>query len=186
MRWKSVDQSGAWFSECDQYRYLLWRELHGSLNLFPMDTKDRDCTIQTGGSVLFIMLNPSTADATQNDPTIRRCIDYGTRWGFSQLLVANIFGWRSTDPTVLEDLEDPVGPANDKIIKLAATTADRVICAWGNDGVLNHRGSAVLDMIREAGVTPHCLNQNQGGQPVHPLYQPKALQGRELTNVLQH
>ncbi len=124
--------SPAIFSPCRRYRYLLMRRVS-----FLAET-----------TCLFIMLNPSTADETQDDPTIRRCMGFARRWGFGVLVVANIFAWRATDPQELHDLGFPhastttitaVGPENDLFICTAAVEADKIICAWGNHGLLYDR-----------------------------------------------
>lgn len=171
MRWKAHSPNGAWFSDDENHRYMLWRDLQGGL--FHSARIEIAC--------LFIMLNPSTADASHDDPTVRRCIDYATRWNFHQLVVCNLFAWRSTDPEGLHKAEDPIGPENDRAILLAAETADLVVCAWGNHGSLNQRGSKVQTMLIDHGVKLYCLGQNQDGAPVHPLYQRKDLKPKRIS-----
>src|SRR6185295_2456507 len=96
---KTVTESGATFSSCRRWRYLLWRR---------WDEKKPVAN--------FLMLNPSTADETQLDPTCSRARDYAERWGYGALIVTNVFGWRSTDPDVMKAAKDPVGPGNDAAI----------------------------------------------------------------------
>lgn len=151
-------RGGAIFSPCDTYRYVLWRNW------------------SVGPMCCFIMLNPSTADATNDDPTVRRCIGFARRWGYGGVEVVNIFALRSTDPRALRRHVDPVGPDNDQAIRLAARRADRVVCAWGNHGRLHNRGPAVLAGLVLMGIRPLCFKLTKStpgkpGQPEHPLYQ---------------
>ena len=120
------------------------------------------------------MLNPSTADEDTNDRTVAKCIRYATGWGYGSLLVLNIFAWRSTEPSVLKDLEDPIGPENDAAIMAGIRGAGVVLCAWGKHGVIRGRGLEVLASLRAAGVTPRALSLNKDGSPAHPLYLPSA------------
>src|SRR5438094_9798340 len=112
-----LSASGAVFSKCRRWRYLLWRR---------WDEKRP--------SANFLMLNPSTADETQLDPSCTRARDYAARWGFGGLLVTNIFAWRATDPEQMKAARDPVGRGNDRAILRAAREAAIVVCAWGNHG----------------------------------------------------
>jgi len=139
------------FSPCTRYRFRLWREWG--------DASSR---------CLFVMLNPSTATAEVDDPTIRRCVGYAKRWGFGALDVANIFALRSTDPEALYAEADPVGAGNDEAIVELARCASRVVLAWGAHGAYQGRGSAVLRLL--AGVPCVALGVTQSGQPRHPLY----------------
>ena len=150
-------QSGstAMFSTCTRYRYLLTRRWAPG-----------------GTSVLFLMLNPSTADATLDDPTIRRCLCFARSWGHSSLVVANIFAWRSTDPRALGGSSDPIGPENDSVILAAAREASVTICAWGKRGALHGRAAEVITTLRAHGIDLRALKLNGDGSPVHPLYQP--------------
>lgn len=155
--------SGAEFSPCNTYRYSLsrWWSSH------PV----------AGRCCLFVMLNPSTADATADDPTIRRCIGFARSWGFDGLEVVNIFALRSTDPRTLYAHPEPIGPRNDEVIAESACFAGRVVCAWGNHGRLLGRGAEVLASLVAAGIQPWCFRLTRAGQPEHPLYQSSA---REL------
>jgi len=142
--------SGALLSPCRSYRYLLWRRW------------------ADGPYLNFIMLNPSTADESEDDATIRRCVERAKRMEFSALSVTNLFAYRSTDPRMLKTVADPVGPDNDKALVDTATGAGMVICAWGNHG--EKRAAAVLKIL--SGVRVHCLRKTKIGQPEHPLYIP--------------
>jgi len=116
------------------------------------------------------MLNPSTADAFQLDPTNRRCVGFAQAWGFGALVTTNIFAFRSTNPAGLRTTNDAVGPENDDAIATAACSADLVIAAWGTHGELQGRGEAVRTMLCEAGVELHALKLTKAGHPGHPLY----------------
>ncbi len=150
--------SGAAFSPCRQWRYLLWRQWDAAL---PMAN--------------FLMLNPSTADEFRLDPTCARARGYAERWGYGTLVVTNVFGWRATDPGDMKAAADPVGPGNDKAIVRAAREAGIVVCAWGNHGAHAGRSERVVALLREVGVELHALKVNAGGEPAHPLYLRKDL-----------
>lgn len=147
------DLPAAEFSPCRTWRYVLRRRW------------------APGGAVGFILLNPSTADETQNDPTIRRCIGYAKAWGFGALVLGNLFAYRATDPAVMRVAADPVGPGNNEALRLICREAEgRVICGWGADGVFMDRGKHVATLLRDAGATPQALALTASGQPRHPLY----------------
>lgn len=143
-------KSGATFDSTGAYRYALWRVWDAA--------KPR---------VTFILLNPSTADATHDDPTIRRCIGFGRAWGYGRLDVVNLFAYRATHPNVLKMATDPIGPENNAHIAQAAVENDSVVAAWGNHGQWLERGQQVLRMLNR---TIYCLGITQQGQPRHPLY----------------
>lgn len=144
-------EAAAHFSPCGRYRYTLQRSWDAG-----------------GPAVLFVGLNPSTADAERNDPTIRRCIGYAKNWGFGRLVVANLFALRATDPRDLLAASEPVGPENDRWLAKCQAEADLVVAAWGNHGVHLGRSAAVLRELKN----PHCLRINASGEPAHPLYLP--------------
>lgn len=122
--------------------------------------------------MLFIGLNPSTADENKDDQTIRRCIDYAQRWGYGGLKMANLFAYRATLPSDLKKAKEPIGVDNNGYIKELSKGAAITIVAWSNDGSYLDRDKDVLKLIEE----PMCLNINKSGQPSHPLYQKKELQ----------
>jgi hypothetical protein len=146
----------AQFSACGAYRYGLTR------------------VWAAGPRLLFVMLNPSTADEVRNDPTIARCETRARTAGFAGFGVVNLFAFRATDPRALRLADDPVGPENDRIIRRAAAKAGFVVCAWGNHGALNARALAVRHILSGCGKTLHHLGLTRSGQPVHPLYIPLA------------
>lgn len=150
--------SAAFFSPDKAYRYYLSRRWDFALPY---------CA--------FVMLNPSTADAQQDDPTIRRCIAYAKAWGYGGLVVVNIFAYRATDPKELYKLLDPVGPANMEYVIDAGRHAAKTICAWGANGKFRTQGRKVIRALREAGVELYCLTTTDGGEPGHPLYLKKSL-----------
>ena len=150
--------SGAEFSRCRRWRYLLWRQWDARRPI-----------------ANFLMLNPSTADEVKLDPSCTRARNYAERWGFGALVVTNVFGWRATDPARMKAVPDPVGPRNDAAILRAAREAALVVCAWGNHGAHLERASAVVSLLREAGVALHYLRLNGAGHPAHPLYLPGSL-----------
>ena len=120
----------------------------------------------------WLMLNPSTADEEDNDPTVERCEVRARQWGYDGVMVANIFALRSTNPLVLKSfVGDPIGGLeNDAYILNMARECFPVICAWGTHGTLFGRGAEVLKMLRENKVDPWALRANKDGSPEHPLY----------------
>lgn len=116
------------------------------------------------------MLNPSRADAEQDDPTIRACLQFAQRWGYGGLQVVNLFGYRTPTPKALATVADPVGDGCDRAILSAAATTDRIILAWGNWGSLWGRDQAVLAQLTPHAHKLHSLGINQSQQPRHPLY----------------
>lgn len=133
----------------------------------------RDLGMVGEGACCFVMLNPSTADATQDDQTIRRCIGYARSFGCWRLEVVNLFAYRSTDPNLLYGMsrDVAVGPENDWHIRAACLGSRIVVCAWGNHGSLFGRATEVLAIIRGRGATPMALKiNNKSQQPAHPLY----------------
>lgn len=156
---------GAVFAPDRKHRYLLWRRI-----------LQCDLLMPARGICLFNMLNPSTADESEEDPTVRRTIDYASRWGCSTLIVTNMYGWMSTDKEALCGLPDPVGRDNDLWIAAAAAAADIVIAAWGNGPSkldIRPRARHVLRLIDRPTM---CLGITEEGNPWHPLYRPKTFQ----------
>jgi hypothetical protein len=144
------------------YRYHLGRQWN---QLFP-----RRCC--------FIMLNPSTADAEIDDPTIRRCIGFAKAWGFGALDVVNLFAYRATDPKELMRTTEPIGPDNDRWIRTVTGSAgcQLVVAAWGAHRMAGTRGFTVAGLIDRPMV---CLGRTKDGYPKHPLYVPAAVE-REM------
>ena len=153
-----ASDAGAQFSRCRRWRYLLWRRWDPSRPV-----------------ANFLMLNPSTADERQLDPSCTRARNYAENWGYGALIVTNVFGWRATDPGEMKAVPDPVGAGNDAAIVRAAREAALVVCAWGNHGAHQERAQAVAGLLREAGVALHYLRMNGAGHPSHPLYLPGTL-----------
>lgn len=153
-----MSAAAALFSPDRAYRYLLRRHIGGSR-----------------GRLLFVMLNPSKADETHDDATIRRCIGFARRWSCADMEVANLFGLMATDARELLRHPDPVGAGNDAAIRAALARADKVILAWGNHAAHpKHRArtAAVLRMARAA-CRPYRIGAlTKSGQPRHPLRLP--------------
>lgn len=118
--------------------------------------------------VAFIGLNPSTADASIDDATIRKCIAFATAWGYGSLLMLNLFAFRATDPCVMMQAADPVGPDNDGWIMNPPRSVAYFVACWGTKGV--HRGrEAAVRMLRPGLL---CIRRTKQGHPEHPLYLP--------------
>lgn len=117
----------------------------------------------------WIMLNPSTADAFADDPTIKRCKAFARREGCGGINVVNLFAHRATHPAALRRAADPVGPANDQAIEVYAREAHLVVVAWGAGGALNGRAGDVGQRLTAAGVQLRCLGITKDGHPKHPL-----------------
>lgn len=122
----------------------------------------------TRPQVAFVMLNPSTADAHQDDPTIRRCVGFAKQWGFGRLAVVNLFAYRATRPADLLIADDPVGEDNDAHLLNACRASETIVCAWGNHGAHRGRDAAVCALLEDFPLM--CLGLTQRGQPRHPLY----------------
>lgn len=142
----------AQFSTCRKYRYALWRWW------------DR-----TKPYAMFIGLNPSTADETNDDPTIRRCIGFVAEWGYGGLCMANLFAFRATDPKNMMKHPEPIGPKNDYWLLELSRQAGIVIAAWGAKGEYKHRSKTACAALRDL----KCLGLTKTGHPRHPLYLPK-------------
>lgn len=148
-----LERREAVFSVSGKYRYLLrivWNET------LPL------CQ--------FIGLNPSTADESQDDPTLRRCKSFARRWGHGGLLMTNVFAFRATDPDVMMRQIDPVGPNNHDFILEAAKQCSTIVAAWGNDGAYGQWGFHVQILLQNAHHRVHCFKFTKTGQPYHPLY----------------
>lgn len=124
-----------------------------------------------GRRLSVIMLNPSTADGTQDDATIRRCIGFAKRHGLSGLRVVNLFALRSTNPAALRSHPDPVGPRNDEFI-LEAAKDSLMVAAWGAHGFAGFRAAEVAATLAGAGVSLQAWGTTKAGHPGHPLYLP--------------
>ena len=123
--------------------------------------------------LLFVMLNPSTADATQDDPTIRRCIDFARQWNYGSLEVVNLFAFRATDADELVKAWDPIGPQNNEHIDLAVRRASTIVAAWGTRKIAKIRGQEVAAIVKYTGHGMNCLGTNEHGSPWHPLFRPR-------------
>lgn len=141
---------GAVFSDCRAYRYSLWREW------------DRDAR-----QLVVVGLNPSTADETQDDPTIRRCIGFAKREGCGKLVMLNLFAFRATRPKDMLAALDPVGAHNDAMLRSYADDPRTavVLAAWGN-----HGSPERVAEVRALFPLLYCLGRNASGSPKHPLY----------------
>jgi hypothetical protein len=126
--------------------------------------------------MLWLMLNPSTADEWKLDPTLRRCKAYAERWGFDGMHVRNIFAFRATEPKDMKDAPDPVGPENDWWLTRDLDKFERIVAGWGAHGTFMGRGDRVRDMLTLAGRPPLALRVTKGGMPQHPLYLPGDLE----------
>jgi hypothetical protein len=142
----------------NEYRYLLTRELNLTINK----------------TLTFIMLNPSTANEIDNDPTITRCIKYACKWGFDRLFVVNLYAYRATDPRELAMLKlfPPVGPKNDSFINYAFVNSEQIVAAWGGNLLKDgpDRVKRIIELAARARKQIFCLKVNQDGNPAHPLY----------------
>jgi hypothetical protein len=159
--YKHVRRS-AEISECGRYRWWLRRS---------WDIWDRGEHVQGKGVVCFVMLNPSTADAMQDDPTIRRCIGFAKAWGYDTLSVRNLFPWRATDPKELLTAPHVTGGHRGDTELLVSCTAHLVVAAWGA-GVPFSRDREAMAMFRDhfQSVPIFCLGTTKHGHPRHPLY----------------
>jgi hypothetical protein len=143
--------TGARLSDCGAYRYTLTRRWAND-----------------GPTATFIMLNPSTADAEQDDPTIRRCLGFAKALGCGRLIVGNLYAYRATKPADLWLAADPVGPDNDATLAALADTDGPLIAAWG----INAKPARVGAALTLLGPKLTALGVTKQGAPRHPLYLP--------------
>ena len=178
-------EQGATFSADRQFRYGLWRTWKkDALKGF------KQGSFSHAGFVLWIMLNPSTADEHVLDPTLRRCEGYSLEWGFDGFVVCNLFAFRSTDPDVLLTTKrlglDIIGPDNDATITKYGVRAARIVAGWGSlkySGI-EDRARIVERLLFECGRHMFCLGENLDRSPKHPLYLSKKRQLRSYATVL--
>lgn len=152
-------KSDACLSSCRTWRYWLLREWDSSLP-----------------QLTVIGLNPSTADETLDDPTIRRCIGYAKAWGLGSLVMLNLFAYRATNPREMKTALDPIGPDNDAFLRMNSDGV--LLAAWGTHGTFRQRGDEVRRLLSARPL--HCLGVTANGQPKHPLYLRADLQPERL------
>lgn len=150
-------ESKASFSEDRLYRFTLYRRW-----------------AEAGQEILFICLNPSTADEDYNDPTVWRCVNFARDWGYRGVWIGNLFALRATNPAELMSARftrsiDLIGRSNSLVLRQMAARCAKVVYAWGNHGRLLNRGRQVVNMIGPG----WCFGVNKTGEPKHPLYQPR-------------
>lgn len=144
-------KSGAEFSPCGQWRYGLWRRwVHGGR-----------CNM-----VAFVGLNPSTADESVDDPTVRRCIQFAKDWGYHGMYMLNAYAFRATDPKDMQAAADPVGPDNDEKLWYYTRFVTLIVVAWG----VHCDDERELQVLRTLNRPVMCLGTTKGGKPKHPLY----------------
>jgi hypothetical protein len=153
------ESAGAEFDAGRIYRYSLHRMWGGGRT-------------EQWRTVLWVMLNPSTADENVLDPTLRRCENFTRAWGYHGFEVCNLFAYRSTDPDALPDVAcDIIGnPQNDEAIRTAGERNDLIVVGWGSHKVAGERAKTVAAMLSRMKRTMRCLGTNQDGSPWHPLY----------------
>lgn len=146
----------AHISECGLYRYRLTRHWN------------------EGRLLPFVMLNPSTADANIDDPTIRRCMGFAKRENAGGIVVVNLYGLRATDPAELHRVKDPFGPNNRAEIhamgKYAFLCGMPIVCAWGTNGWFKSANRDTIHLLKSTGASLVCLGTTKSGEPKHPLY----------------
>lgn len=147
-------QRSAIISDCKLYRYRLERRFGD------------------GPTLMFVMVNPSTADAEVDDQTIKKCVGFAERAGFGRILVGNKFAFRATDVNRLRETHDPIGPENDAHLRSMMFDAARVVVGWGQlsklPEILRHRWKDVVRLADEQGHTLHAIGTNADRHPKHP------------------
>lgn len=157
--------ASAVISDCGKYRYSLTRIWD-----------------ESKPKVMFIMLNPSTADGIKDDPTIRRCIGFAKSWGFGGLYVCNLFAFRSTNPKELLNTDNPFGDKNIWHTRQLLDKVEKVICAWGNEKIVDKicgKGNS-FENIYYAYDKLHFIELSKFGTPKHPLYLKSELKPNRL------
>jgi len=142
-------------SDCEKYRYTLYRKWDKSKPI-----------------IMFLMLNPSTADATFDDPTIRRCIGFAKSWGYGGLFVGNLFAYRATNPKSLFLTDNPIGKNNEEFIGTMARLSQKIVCAWGNSAIVKKllKKHPNYKPLLGLGNNTYYIDLSNDGTPKHPLY----------------
>ncbi|MEQ1760459.1 MAG: DUF1643 domain-containing protein [Vicinamibacterales bacterium] len=158
-------ERGAVISADGRYRYKLWRRWDDSAR-----------------TMLWVLLNPSTADANSDDPTLRRCVGFAKQHGYSGIVIVNLFAYRATDPRELRHADDPVGPDNDAHIATACGQpgVDVVVAGWGAHALARPRAAHVRNVVDAHRGTMRCFAKSKDGHPRHPLYVPYSAQLMDL------
>lgn len=151
--------STAQYSPCETYRYALTRTWN-----------------KAGKRVMFVMLNPSKATESHNDPTVGRCENRARALGFGAFRVTNLFALRETDPALMRKHDAPIGPENDEVLMKGAKWAHTTIAAWGVHGVHQNQHAHVIRLFQKQNCLLHCLGLTKAGHPRHPLYLPYSAQ----------
>jgi hypothetical protein len=146
-------KKGATLSNCEKYRYKLWRIWD-----------------ESKPSVMFMMCNPSTADAQIDDPTIRRCIGFAESWGFGGLYVGNLFAFRSKNPKDLLNTAHPVGEYNAQHIYQMLEKCSMIVTAWGNAKIVYKIVKKNPNYKPLNGIKAYYIDLSKDGTPKHPLY----------------
>ncbi len=158
--------SGAVISLCGTFRYRLWRRWNTELP-----------------RVLWVMLNPSTADATKNDRTVEKCIRLAKRWGYGGIEIVNLYAFRTAYPIELTDAGYPIGPDNDKtiiaMIDVIRAESGRVVIAWGAHAQVE-RANWFYDLELSLGAPLYYLVLNQDMSPRHPRFVPESTELKRL------
>ena len=154
LRQSTVDcvEYGAIFDVNGRYRYSLWRSWSTH---YPR--------------IVFILLNPSSADEQRNDPTIRRCMGFARAWNFGSMEVVNLFAYRATDYRELFKVSDPIGEENNHFLLQAVERCSTVVLGWGTRGTLLGRDRQVISLLAHRNDV-YCLGIMKDGKPRHPLY----------------
>jgi hypothetical protein len=144
----------ATISECGLFRYVLSRT---------WDPEGKH-------TVLFVLVNPSTADAEVDDHTVRKGVGFATRWGYGSMVFANLNAFRARHPKDMKAAADPVGPENDRFLLAEAERADKIVLAWGTHGSHRGRDEKVIQLLTAGHASKlYCLGRNKSGSPKHPL-----------------
>ena len=145
--------STAIFSSCYSFRYSLTRIWD-----------------HAGSKLLYILLNPSKATEKISDPTFTRCQTRALILGYKQFRICNLFAFRSTDPTHLQEIPEIKGTHNDKILRKSIIWADSIICSWGSLGTFQNRSSEVIKLLKKSQKNVYHLGLTKNYQPKHLLY----------------
>lgn len=157
---------GAELSSDGIYRYALTREW------------------EDGRCVAWLMFNPSTADAEQDDATIRKCVGFSKRWGYGRMVVVNLYAVRSRDPKTVARIADPVGPLNNYWIAESLKESRELVCAWGcaqHMSKIGERINEVMFLARGCKTPIVCLGQRRDSHPRHPLMLPYSTNRKPYT-----